>query len=400
MSEYTSVVLVGIGGYGGLYINALLDFKNEYKIKIAGFVDPYPEACVRFDQIKELKIPIYGDLEAFYKTHSADLAVISSPIQYHMVQTCIALKNNSNVLCEKPIAASLEEVRKMIETRNERGKFVAIGYQWSFSKAIIELKKDILIGKYGQPIKLKTIVLWPRDHEYYRRGTGWAGKIKDAVGNLVLDSVVSNATAHFLHNMFFILGESLDNSIMPINMIAETYRANNIENFDTAAIKLETQKGACIYYYASHAVDENFGPVFEYVFEKGVIYYGGKNGTNITSVLCDGSTCDYGDPYSDVLNKLWLCVEATKHNILIPCPIEAAIPHVACIEALFNNCTIRSFNSEMIVTDKNLEFTYVSNLAKELKNCFVNELMPNEAGLIWAVDNKNVKTNEKIKIHV
>ena len=39
-------------------------------------------------------------MEQFYEKHMADLVVISSPIQFHCEQVCLALSKGSNVLCE------------------------------------------------------------------------------------------------------------------------------------------------------------------------------------------------------------------------------------------------------------------------------------------------------------
>ncbi|MGB9682284.1 MAG: Gfo/Idh/MocA family oxidoreductase [bacterium] len=38
-------------------------------------------------------------------------------VEFHCRQTCMALNNGSNVLCEKPVAA-VQEVQEMIETRD------------------------------------------------------------------------------------------------------------------------------------------------------------------------------------------------------------------------------------------------------------------------------------------
>jgi len=46
-----SVVLVGIGGYGNLYVDALLDEMEEKGVKIVGVVEPYPDGCKRLSDL-------------------------------------------------------------------------------------------------------------------------------------------------------------------------------------------------------------------------------------------------------------------------------------------------------------------------------------------------------------
>ena len=56
---------------------------------------------------------------------------------------------------------------------------------------------------------MKTMVSWPRDDAYYDP-QGWKGKRFCQDGNAVNDSIAMNATAHYLHNMLFILGEAME----------------------------------------------------------------------------------------------------------------------------------------------------------------------------------------------
>jgi predicted dehydrogenase len=83
-------------------VNALLEEEGKYLHKIAGVVDPYPDNCPQLNEIIKRDIPIFQTLDQFYAVSHADLAIISSPIQFHASQTCLALVHGSNVLCEKP----------------------------------------------------------------------------------------------------------------------------------------------------------------------------------------------------------------------------------------------------------------------------------------------------------
>src|SRR5581483_3689058 len=139
MSEPISIALVGIGGYGNNFVNALLDAPANRGVRFAGTVDPSPASCRRLAEIQERKIPLYPTLEAFYERDRADLVIISSPIQYHATQTCLALSKGSHVLCEKPLCVTIEQARQMRDMRDRTRKIVAIGYQWSFSDAIQKL---------------------------------------------------------------------------------------------------------------------------------------------------------------------------------------------------------------------------------------------------------------------
>ncbi|MCG6986932.1 MAG: Gfo/Idh/MocA family oxidoreductase, partial [Gemmatimonadetes bacterium] len=194
-----SVVLVALGGYGEVYLGPLLDDPRGAGCRIVGGVDPRPEGCHRMADLEALGVPVYASLEGFYREHGADLAVISSPIHLHGDHACAALAAGSHVLLEKPAAGSTADVDRMVAARDRAGRFVAVGFQWSFAESVLALKADILRGRLGRPLRARTLTLWPRTEAYYGRND-WAGRKRDSAGRWILDSPASNAMAHHLHN--------------------------------------------------------------------------------------------------------------------------------------------------------------------------------------------------------
>ena len=382
-----TVLLVGIGGYGNIYVDNLLDEHEKKGVKIVGAVDPHPEGCRRLAELEQLQIPFFETMEDFYEKHIADLAVISTPIQFHCQQTCLALEKGSNVLCEKPISATIQEARAMMAKEAETGRFVAVGYQWSFSDAILSLKADVQAGVLGRPKRLKTLIFWPRNEEYYKRS--WAGKQKDSQGNWILDSVANNATAHYLHNMFFILGKGLL-SAEPAQVTAELYRANEIENYDTAAARVYTTEGVELLYFASHATEQRQNPIFTYEFEKATVTYQQESG-EITAVFDDGRRKVYGDPFKGLCNKLWLAVDAVRDGREIPCGLKAASSHTICINGMQESVPeISKFPKELLRQTGQPKQTWVQSLAEGFSSCYDNWQLPSEGGIPWAVGGREI----------
>ncbi len=249
-----SVALVGMGGYGEAYLKELLLENRPNGLRFVAAVDPEPNRCSQLEQVQAHGAKIYRSIEEFFAQGKkiADLVVLATPPQFHCDQVCLALQHGCHVLCEKPLGAEPAQVWRMIEARDRAAKQVAIGYQWSFSPAIQRLKQDIIAGKFGKPKRFKTAVYWPRDEKYYKRNS-WAGRQRDMQGRLVLDSPVNNACSHYLHNMFYVLGDRLDRSDQPKWVTAELYRANQIENYDTAVLQTQTTRGVDLLFIATHA---------------------------------------------------------------------------------------------------------------------------------------------------
>lgn len=378
------ILTLGAGGFGATYTRPLLDNINSGKYEYVGVV----EICDDFPYIDEFEknnIPVYKTMADFFAENTADLVVISTPPHFHKDHCIYAVEHGANVLCEKPIASSYEDAKAICEASERTGKFIAIGYQHSYAQSIIDLKSDVLNGVLGNPIELKTIVLWPRDWQYYGRSSGWAGRIRDDNNNLILDSVISNATAHYLHNMLFILGKTMDKTCLPQKYSAELLRANKIENYDTAVIRMKTEEDIDVLMIASHAITTWVHPIFEFKFENAVVTYEcGK--TNIVAKFNDGTVKDYGDPVIDIDNnkKLWDAISAASDGTQLPCVAETAMPHNIIINSLYEQCEVQDFPADLIINDEDEKRTFVSGLDDLLINAFKQGKMLSELNCEWA----------------
>jgi len=388
--EKVKVMQVGIGGYGRTYIGPMLNEYPNDKYELVGVVDPMAKLSAYYEGVVEKNIPIYDTIEDFYKEQTADLVVIAAPIGYHCYYTVYALEHGSNVLCEKPVAATLQEVREMREAEKRTGKFVAIGFQWSYSPALLAAKKDYLDGKFGKAIQFKTHVLWERGWKYYGRNN-WAGKIRDKQGHWILDSVAHNATAHYLHNPYYMHGTTMNDSAKPVTIQCELYRANDIENFDTCMLRTVTDQGCEVLYYVAHALHYNEKPHFVYHFENADLLCNpdepGFKENYVYARYKDGTLVNYGDSFPDPFYKQQLCIEAIINGTpeILPCGIDASTPHLFTINFLADNVPIHNFPEENIVRSEELALTYVPDLEKVMLRCFDEAKLPHELGdVTWA----------------
>ena len=380
-----SIVLAGIGGMGAVYLRAVLEYAAGGACRLAGTVDPNPERCPDLDKLLALKVPIFITLEDFYAQQEADLAIISTPIQFHCEQTCLALERGSFVLCEKPPAGTVQEVRRMKTARDSAGKWVAVGYQWSFSEAIQSLKKDIREGAFGYPRRLRCLYLWPRDEAYYHRND-WAGKKRDPRGGWILDSPANNAMAHDLHNMFYVLGRTRETCELPVRVQAELYRANAIENFDTVALRCETETGVEILFYASHAADRDTGPVLSYEFDRGTAAVSGRD-TAIRADFWNGESYLYGFPDAEPMKKLRDVLDSLGTGQPPACGLEAALGQTLCLNGAQDSMPqVTDFPRELLNVrgEPGKRLISVDGLAEALSQCYEACLLPSEMDMPWS----------------
>lgn len=382
--EQVSVLLVGVGGYGGTMVHEIIENPSP-KIKLAGVVDPYPERCTYIEALRNMDIPICASMEEFYKDNSAHLAVISTPIFLHTKHILSALENGSNVLCEKPLCSDEKDIDIILKAKEKAEKFVYIGYQWSFSDAITNLKSDILAGKMGKLLEMRTIVLRPRNLEYFARGVGWAGKIKTNDGSLVYDSVANNSAAHYIFNMLYVMGED-GFAAEPQDVSAELLRANNIENFDVSKIQFTLNENAKCTFIAAHPVNKKIEPLFEYKFENASVYYSNQDNDearkllpkgysefgNIVAIYNDGRKTLYGNPNENACKKLHVAVDAILNGDMSdgPCGVEATAVHTKMINKIQKEFEIKDIKESVRRIEDGL--LYADGLFEKSVECYLD----------------------------
>jgi predicted dehydrogenase len=388
-----SLVLVGIGGMGSVYVRELLDEKGRGNFRIAGAVDPEPERCPRLEALRKRGVPVFATLEAFYRNRTAELALISSPIQFHSSQTRAALERGSFVLCEKPVAGTIQEARGMIEAEKGSGRRAAVGYQWSFSPAVQDLKRDIMSGRFGRAKRLKCLYLWSRDDAYYKRNA-WAGRKRDDAGAWILDGPAQNAMAHDLHNMFYVLGKEPGSSARPVEVEAELYRAHPIENYDTAAMRAKTADGVEILLYVTHATRAEMGPVCSYEFERGIVRCSSRT-SGFRAEFGDGTRKDYGVPDDAPMNKLWDTIRGVRTGEAPACGLEAASSQTLCVNGMQDSMPeIRDFPGAMRRAEESpggSRTVWVEGLDEALAASFEANALPCELGLAWSAKGRRVE---------
>src|SRR3954464_11075897 len=119
MNGQISIALVGVGGYGNRYVDALLDElakgqggRGDFRIVAAA--DPNPSTCQRLPEMQSRGVPLFASMSAMYSAHRPDVVVISTPLHLHSDQPCFALAEGSHVLCEKPLCVTPEQGCNML----------------------------------------------------------------------------------------------------------------------------------------------------------------------------------------------------------------------------------------------------------------------------------------------
>ena len=78
-----------------------------------------------------------------------EAVIVSSPIQFHEEAVIAALDAGKHVLCEKPLANTVESCRRMVEASRRAGKTLATGFNHRYYPSMKFLRRVIDEGQIG-----------------------------------------------------------------------------------------------------------------------------------------------------------------------------------------------------------------------------------------------------------
>lgn len=361
--EEIKVALFGVGGFAANYPYTIAHHPDA-GVKLVAAVDPFNKDCDM--------CPVYDTAEEMYAHHQPDLVVVGTPIHFHAEQTVDAMYRGYPVAMEKPLAADVESARRILDAQKQTGQRLSVGFNLCADPVIRAVKRDVKAGLYGKALRMRVLVLWPRGHAYYHRG--WAGKKYAPNGAPIFDSVLSNATAHYLMNMLYMLEEPID------TVDCRTYRANPIETYDTAILKGRTATGTEVFMAVSHAGDPDIlqEPMFVYEFEKATLTFGGlgEKGTVFTATYRDGTVKTYdGIVGKGHMEPFWNMIDVLRGRDEIACTGEMAMLHVDAVEKLRRLQPEATPFPAAWLREKD-DHTYVPGLAEKMMDCFHRVELP------------------------
>jgi predicted dehydrogenase len=155
---------VGIIGLGAIGERVLRNFEYNEGTVVAAVCDSNEE---RLEGLKsELgEVSLYRNYEDLLNNEEIELVYIAVPPKFHHQIVLEAIKKGKHILCEKPLANSLEEAREMAEAAEAAGIVNAINFPMMYSNVFRLFKEKAADGTLGE-IKRVEVNLhfteWPR----------------------------------------------------------------------------------------------------------------------------------------------------------------------------------------------------------------------------------------------
>jgi predicted dehydrogenase len=165
-NEKVRTGFIGIGNRGSQLLNlfmtqpelevaALCDIYEPYLLRDRGKVDPRylkdrPGQVPKMEEKFSAKPLLFNDYRKLLDDKSIDAVCIATPDHWHAIITIDAMKAGKDVYVEKPLTATIQEGRAMVNVQKATNRVVIVGLNRRGNRVYQKLAKDIPAGKIGK----------------------------------------------------------------------------------------------------------------------------------------------------------------------------------------------------------------------------------------------------------
>ncbi|KAA1039726.1 Gfo/Idh/MocA family oxidoreductase [Macrococcus equipercicus] len=148
-------IKVGIIGCGSIAVHRHIpEYQENDTAEIVAFCDINKQ---RSDELAQTYGGTsYSDYNELLADDTVEAVSICTPNYLHAEMTIAALNAGKHVLCEKPMATSLDDADKMIVAAEKSGAKLMISHNQRLNEAHQAAKQDVAAGKLGKIYSFKT----------------------------------------------------------------------------------------------------------------------------------------------------------------------------------------------------------------------------------------------------
>ncbi|MCJ8008504.1 Gfo/Idh/MocA family protein [Lederbergia wuyishanensis] len=238
------VLIVGLGSMGRTHLRAYQEMNN---VRIAGIVDIQEQL-----ELNNKDISFFNSFDEAVETlERIDVIDICLPTYLHKEYVKKAAELGKHVICEKPIARTLEEAKSMIDICQKNNVRLFIGQVVRFFPEYERAKRLIEAGTIGKPGIIRT----SRNGKFPKAWNDWYSNYQNS-GGVVLDLLI-----HDFDFLRWCFGE--------VNRVyAKGLMGREFAKIDYALVTLRFESGTIAHVEGSWAHDK-FYTAYEFAGDNG-----------------------------------------------------------------------------------------------------------------------------------
>lgn len=264
--------IVGCGLVSKLHVAAIKEIENAELIGVFNTPKSHAE-----DFAKKNNCRVFDTYEEMLNCKDIDIVNICTPSGTHTPLAIEAVNHKKNVIVEKPMAITKEQIDELISAVEQNNVKLAVISQFRFNENIQKVKKAIENGELGNIIIGDIYMKYYRSPEYYS-SSDWRGTLAMDGGGALM-----NQGIHGIDILQYLVGP-----VKAVSGICKTL-ARDIEVEDTASLVVEYENGAVGVIQGTTCVEPGYPRIIEISGTKGSI---SLSETEIIKWDVDGKSLD------------------------------------------------------------------------------------------------------------
>lgn len=171
--------VIGAGVIGQLRAQSI---RSNPATELLAVVDPVPAAAEK--AVAGSSARALTDYRAALDLPGLDAVVVSSPLPAHEEQVLAAFAAGKHVLCEKPLANTVEGCQRMLTAAARAGKTFAVGFNHRYYPSVLVLKDVVRSGRIGTIDHLRVFAAHDGLHNFR---ADWQYKSPASGGGAMMD---------------------------------------------------------------------------------------------------------------------------------------------------------------------------------------------------------------------
>ena len=192
-------VVIGCGRMGLAHAERLA---ADARSTLVGFYDSDQETAVQLRDRFAPDAPVFESADDAFSQANADAAIICTPTSLHASQVKAAARHDLHVLCEKPLAATRDEIIDLIDLSQSLSHVhFMLGYQRRFWAIYRRMKEEVESGQWGNIVGVTAV-----NSERWQQTI--AGTWRDDP-DINFGGYLGDAGSHRLDGLFYVTGLGL-----------------------------------------------------------------------------------------------------------------------------------------------------------------------------------------------
>ncbi len=171
------IAIIGCGRISFKHVEAITNNNEEFDL--VGVCDVVreraEEKAAEYVSQSGKKAPVvFTDYKALLSEIKPDIVSLATESGYHPQIAVDCLEAGAHVICEKPMALSIKDADRMIQTAQKCGKKLAVSFQNRFNAPVVKTRKALEAERFGRMHHGMIKIRWNRNEDYYAQAP-WRG---------------------------------------------------------------------------------------------------------------------------------------------------------------------------------------------------------------------------------